>query len=136
VLTGAAVTTRVVFPGAAVATIGWLGLQAIGSVYVAHVVKGSSEAYGGFAVVVGLLSWLFLGAQVTLIAAEVNVVLARRLWPRALAGPLGPPDQRALRDAAKAEQSDPRQRIGVTFELEEEDPVDDGVETAEPHVPA
>ncbi len=116
VLTGAGVTTREVLPGAAVATIGWLALQALGGVYVAHVVKGSSQTYGGFAVVVGLLSWLFLGAQVTLIAAEVNVVLARRLWPRALSGRLGSADERALRDAAESEQRDRRQRIAVTFE--------------------
>lgn len=115
-LTAAPLTTRAVLPGAALAALAWLGLQALGSAYVAHVVKGSSDTYGGFAVVVGLLSWLFIGAQVTLVAAEVNVVLARRLWPRALTGRLGPADERALRDAAKSEQSDSRQRIGVTFE--------------------
>ena len=81
-LTSADVTTRSVFPGAAVAAVAWLVLQAVGGVYVANVVRGASETYGGFAVVVGLLSWLYLGAQVTLIAAEINVVLARRLWPR------------------------------------------------------
>lgn len=116
VLTAAPLTTRTVFPGACLAALAWLGLQALGGVYVAHVVKGSSETYGGFAIVVGLLSWLFVGAQVTLVAAEVNVVLDRRLWPRALAGPLGSPDERALRDAAKSAQSDPRERIVVTFE--------------------
>ena len=40
--------------------------------------------YGGLAVVIGLLSWLYLQAQVTLLAAEVDVVLARHLWPRSL----------------------------------------------------
>ena len=53
--------------------------------------------------------------QLTLIAAEVNVVLARRLWPRSIAGSLGPADRRALRDAVKAEQTDPQQRIAVRF---------------------
>jgi membrane protein len=115
-LTSADVTTRCVLPGAAVATIGWFALQAIGGIYVSHVVKGSTETYGTFAAVVGLLSWLYLGAQLTLIAAEVNVVLARRLWPRSIAGGLGPADQRALGDAVKAEQTNPQQRITVTFE--------------------
>ena len=115
-LTAATLTTRAVLPGAGVAALAWLGLQALGGAYVAHVVKGSSQTYGGFAVVVGLLSWLLIGAQVTLVAAEINVVLARRLWPRALTGRLGPADERVLRDAAKSEQSDPRQHIGVTFE--------------------
>jgi membrane protein len=114
-LTSADITTRSVLPGAAVATIGGLALQAIGGVYVSQVVKGASETYGGFAVVVGLLSWLYLGAQVTLIAAEINVVLARRLWPRSIAGGLQPADERALRDTVKAEQSDARQHIEVRF---------------------
>ena len=29
----------------------------------------------------GLLAWLFLQAELTLYAAEADVVLARRLWP-------------------------------------------------------
>ncbi len=116
VLTSADVTTRAVLPGAVVAAIGWLALQAIGGVYVARVVKGASETYGGFAVVVGLLSWLYLGAQLTLIAGEINVVLARRLWPRSMGATLGPADQRALEDAVKAEQSDDRLHITVSFE--------------------
>ena len=45
-LTSAEVSTRSVLPGAGVATIGWLVLQAIGGVYVSHVVKGSSQTYG------------------------------------------------------------------------------------------
>lgn len=126
VLTGADVSARTVLPGAVVATVGWLALQAVGGVYVAQVVKGSSETYGGFAVVVGLLSWLYVGTQLILIAAEVNVVLARRLWPRALTGGLGSADERALRDSAEAEQRDPRERITVTFESAA-DPSGEGV---------
>jgi hypothetical protein len=52
--------------------------------------------YGVFAVVIVLLSWLYLSSQLVLYAAEVSVVLARRLWPRSLlqqpadrAGPAG-----------------------------------------------
>jgi membrane protein len=116
-LPSADITTRAVLPGAIVAAIGWLALQAIGGVYVSQVVKGAGETYGGFAVVVGLLSWLYLGAQVTLIAAEINVVLAHRLWPRSIGAILGPADQRALEDALRAEQSDERMHIAVSFEV-------------------
>jgi membrane protein len=122
-LTSAAVTTRSVLPGAIVATVGWLALQAVGGIYVSRVVRGGSETYGGFAVVVGLLSWLYLGAQLTLITAEINVVLAHRLWPRSLAGELGPEDQRALGDAVMAEQTDPRVHITVTFDASTGSPV-------------
>ena len=114
-LTAAAVTTRQVLPGAVLATGFWLLLQAVGGVYLTNVLKGSSQTYGGFAAVVGLLAWLLIAAQITLIAAELNVVLARRLWPRSLAGALRPADERTLRDSAQAQQRDPRQHITVTF---------------------
>jgi uncharacterized BrkB/YihY/UPF0761 family membrane protein len=47
----------------------------------------ASATYGTFALVIGLLSWLYLASTVTLLAAELNVVRSRRLWPRSLAPP-------------------------------------------------
>jgi len=115
-LTTARVTTRQVLPGALVATGCWLGLQALGGVYVTHVLAGSSQTYGGFAAVVGLLSWLLIASELILITAELNVVLANRLWPRSLTGELLDADKQALRDSAHAAQLDPRQHITVSFE--------------------
>ena len=66
--------------------VGLWGLQLIGATYVGHVVKGASDVYGVFAVVFGLLVWIGLLARVTLLANEINVVLARRFWPRSLSG--------------------------------------------------
>jgi membrane protein len=134
-LTSAPVTTRSVLPGAAVAAIAWQALQAVGAIYVSQVVKGSSQTYGGFAVVVGLLSWLFLGAQVTLLSAEANVVLERRLWPRSISGSLEPADRHALRNAAVAEQCDPRERIAVTFEPASGTSRADAIDPAQADVP-
>ena len=114
-LTAAPVTTRQVLPGAVLATACWLLLQALGGVYVTQVLKGSSQTYGGFAAVVGLLAWLLIAAQITLMAAEVNVVLARKLWPRTLAGELRPADERTLRDSAQAGRRDRREHITVTY---------------------
>jgi hypothetical protein len=72
--------------------------------------------YGYFAVVLGLLSWLYLGSQVVLYAAEVNVVMARRLWPRSLLQPpLTTPDQRALVDLAKQQERRPEESVAVRF---------------------
>jgi len=127
-LTAAPVTTRQVLPGAVLATACWLLLQALGGIYVTQVLKGSSQTYGGFAGVVGLLAWLLIAAEITLMAAEVNVVLARKLWPRSLVGELRLADERTLRDAAKAEHRDRRQHITVTFEpphaLTDDEPVE------------
>ena len=115
-LTAAPVTIRQVLPGAVLATAFWLLLQALGGVYVTQVLKGSSQTYGGFAAVVGMLAWLLIAAEITLMAAEVNVVLARKLWPRSLTGDLLPADERTMRDSGEAAQRDRREHIRVTFD--------------------
>jgi membrane protein len=76
-----------VIPGAAVGAVAWTTLQAFGGYYVSHRLQGASEVYGTFAVVIGLLAWIFIGAQITLLAAEINVVRKRHLWPRSLVQP-------------------------------------------------
>lgn len=87
---------RDVVPGALIGATAWTVLCALGGGYVAHQLRGASQVYGTFAAVIALLTWIYLGAQVTLYAAEVNVVLRDRLWPRSLAGTLTDADRRAL----------------------------------------
>ena len=66
---------------------------------------------------IALLIWLHLGAQMTLFAAEINVVVARKLWPRSLFGdPLLPEDQKTLRALAKVEERSPVEQIDVQFQ--------------------
>ena len=72
--------------GAAAAAVGYEALQVVGSYYVNHVVRNASNAYGTFALVIGLLSWIYLLATVFLFAAETNVIATRHLWPRPLRG--------------------------------------------------
>lgn len=69
---------------AIVGGVGWTALQAIGGWYTNRLVENADKTYGTFAVVIGLLSWIFLQAQVFLYAAEVASVSSRRLWPRSL----------------------------------------------------
>jgi YihY family inner membrane protein len=83
-LTTEAVKTRDLLPGVIAAAIMWQILQHVGGLYVEHVVRHAKETSGLFAFVLGLLTWLYLGGQVTLLAAEINVVRARGLWPRKL----------------------------------------------------
>jgi len=75
-----------VWPGVALAAVCWTGLQLIGGLFVSHEVRGATPAYGTFALVLGLLVWINLGAVLTVLSAELNVVLHRRLWPRPLLG--------------------------------------------------
>jgi membrane protein len=114
-LTGPARPLRSLLPGATVAGVGLLALQAVGGWYVDRTVTGAGDTYGTFALVIGLLSWFWLVAHLLLLAAELNVVLRRRLWPRALAGELGPADRRALQRSAEACRRDRRQQIEVSF---------------------
>ncbi len=86
-LTPSAPRWRELLPGAVVAGFGWTALQAAGSILVDRQLRHSSELYGFFALVLGLIWWIFLGAQLTVYAAELNVVRSRRLWPRGLFGP-------------------------------------------------
>ncbi|HYI19376.1 MAG TPA: YhjD/YihY/BrkB family envelope integrity protein, partial [Solirubrobacteraceae bacterium] len=99
-LTGPPRTLRPLVPGVLVASAGSLALQAAGSWYVGYAIVDAGAVYGSFALVIGLVSWFWLGAHVLLVAAEVNAVLERRLWPRSLAGELTPADREALRVTA------------------------------------
>ncbi|MFT3863041.1 MAG: YhjD/YihY/BrkB family envelope integrity protein [Solirubrobacterales bacterium] len=88
-LTTDAVETRSLIPGVVVATIGWEILQVAGGWYISHEVKNASAVYGTFALVIGLLAWIHLGATFVVLGAETNVVRTRRLWPRSLLGGSG-----------------------------------------------
>ena len=67
--------------GAVIAAVVWQVLQVAGGYVVSHQLHRANELYGTFGVVLGLVAWLYLQAEATLWAAEVDVVLARRLWP-------------------------------------------------------
>ena len=43
-----------------------------------------TPVYGTFALVIGLLAWIHVGALFVVLGAEANVVRERRLWPRSL----------------------------------------------------
>jgi membrane protein len=107
---------RELLPGVTLATIGSLILQSIGGWYFDRTVNGASDTYGTFALVIGLLSWFWLGSHLVLVAAEVNVVLRRRLWPRSLTGDLEPADREAMRRNAEAARQDRRQEVVVRFD--------------------
>jgi YihY family inner membrane protein len=83
-LTTRDVTWRMLRGGAVSAAIAYELLQLVGGFYVGHVLKNASNTYGTFALVIGLLSWIYLAAHILLLVAEGNVVATKRLWPRGL----------------------------------------------------
>jgi membrane protein len=116
-LTAADISWRALLPGAIVAAVFWQLLQLLGGYYIEHLLKRTGPLYGVFALVLGLLAWLYLGAQMTIFAAEVNVVRARRLWPRSLFGePLTEADRRALTYSAEAEERVKEENVEVDFD--------------------
>ncbi len=117
VLTVAHVSWREVLPGAVVAAIAWTALLMLGSWFVDRQIRNASQVYGFFAIVIGLLAWISLAAQVFLLAAEINVVRARRLWPRSLiAPPLADEDKEVLASQAEEERARPEERVEVKFD--------------------
>ncbi len=116
-LTSIAPPWRRLIPGAVTAAIFWQLLQSLGGLYVSHTLKHTKPLYGIFAAVLGLLAWLYLGGQLTILAAEVNVVKFRKLWPRSFfADPLLEADRRALTDTAEIEERVAQENVEVSFD--------------------
>jgi YihY family inner membrane protein len=115
-LTPKGVPTPDLLPGAVVGGIAWTLLQILGT-YLVHHFLHSASAYGVFATVLGLLAWIFLATKITVYAAEINVVLARRLWPRSIVQPpLTEADRASMAMQALQNQRRQEQQIEVTFD--------------------
>ncbi len=115
VLTPKGVPVRQLLPGAIAGGLFWTLLQAVGAYLVHHYLR-SDSVYGVFATVLGLLGWIYFGVQATVYAAEINVVLARRLWPRAMVQPpLTEADRRSMALQALQNQRRPEQVVEVSF---------------------
>ncbi len=103
-------------------------LQYVGGALVDHTLRHASQVYGFFAMVLGLLAWIYLGSQLTVYAAEVNVVQHRRLWPRSVRAPLTPADREVLSQMVLKHRSRSDQRVSVDFDSERDT---DGVVAAD-----
>jgi len=121
VATARDVTFRQIAPGAVAAAVLWQLLQWFGSVYVIHVVKTASATNGVFALVLGLLAFLYLISTTLLLCATANVVAVDHLYPRALLTQftddveLTGGDRRTYIGQAKAQRAKSFQNIDVTF---------------------
>ncbi|WP_246036393.1 YihY/virulence factor BrkB family protein [Sinomonas susongensis] len=115
-------TVRQVLPGAVGAAVAWQLLQSVGPIYVAQVVRRASAMNGVFAVVLGLLAFLYVAAVAIVLCVEANVVRVDRLHPRALLTPftdqvdLTAGDRKSYARQAKAQRLKGFERIDVTFD--------------------
>jgi YihY family inner membrane protein len=115
ILTPKGVATRSLVPGAVAGGLAWTALQAAAALIVHHYLHTAS-VYGIFATVLVLYAWIYLGVQITVYAAEVNVVMTRRLWPRAIVQPpLTEADRASMALQALQNQRREEQDVAVTF---------------------
>lgn len=115
-LTSETLGWRDVILGAAIATGFWEGLQAVGGFYIRYILAHVVNLYSFFAIVIGLISWLFITMQLTLLAAEVNVVRKYKLWPRSITQPpLTDGDRRVFIRLAKMEVRRPEYNVATSF---------------------
>jgi YihY family inner membrane protein len=115
VLTPKGVPSRSLAAGAVAGGAGWTGLQAAGTIVVRHF-QSTNSVYGYFGTVLGLVAWLYLAVEVSVYAAEINVVLARRLWPRSIVQPpLTEADRASMALQALQNQRREEQDVKVSF---------------------
>jgi YihY family inner membrane protein len=96
-LTSKDVGIRDVLPGALLAGLSFWVLQEVSSFIISNRLQSAQSVYGTFATVIVMLWWFYLQAQITLLGAQLNVVLKERLYPRSLVGgPKTEADRRAL----------------------------------------
>ena len=115
---------RKVFPGAFFTALGWHLLERLGGIYVNDVLAKTSEVNGVFALTLGLIGLIYAASVIAVIGAELNSVIAHRLYPRSLlalftdsATDLTPADHRAYAMYAQAQRHKAAETIDVTFEL-------------------
>jgi membrane protein len=124
-------SVRDVVPGAIAAAVIWQLLQSFGIVYVRHVVKHASATNAVFAIVLGLLAFLYITATAVLLCVEINVVRVNRIYPRSLLTPftdsvtLTAGDRRSYSRQAKAQRSKGFQHVHVTFDPPSPEPEQD-----------
>jgi membrane protein len=111
-----------VLPGAMAAAVIWQLLQWFAAAYISHIVKSTSATNSVFAVVLGMLAFLYLVSVTLVLCAEINVVCVERLHPRALLTPftdnveLTDADRKTYTGRAKAERLKAFQRVDVSFD--------------------
>ncbi|MGH3916321.1 MAG: hypothetical protein ACRDTC_23370, partial [Pseudonocardiaceae bacterium] len=85
----------------------------------------ATATYGLFGIVLGLLTWIYLAALVVVLCTEINVVRAKKLWPRSLLTPftdnvqLTDADRRAYTSYVRSERHKGFQRVEVNFDQQD-----------------
>jgi YihY family inner membrane protein len=109
------VTTKHLLIQAGLTALAWQILQGLGSYLIERQLGSLGALYGSFAIVLGLLFWLYLVARVAAYAIEIDVVLTKKLWPRSISGRLTEADKKVLASLVDTEKRDRNQNIRTTI---------------------
>ncbi|MGZ6691915.1 MAG: YihY/virulence factor BrkB family protein [Solirubrobacteraceae bacterium] len=82
ILTERDVTTHDVMPGALLSGIAFFVLQELSTLIISRYLKNAQSTYGHFATVITILWWFYLQSMITLLGAQLNVVLKEHSYPR------------------------------------------------------
>ncbi len=102
---GRARRTRAVLPGAVLSGVAFFVLQEISALIVSHYLQNAQSTYGHFATVITILWWFYIQSIITLLGAQLNVVLAEGFYPRSLATDDQTPADRRVLEAYAAERA-------------------------------
>jgi YihY family inner membrane protein len=122
---------RFAAPGGFTVAVLWLALQYGGALYVTQVLAKAGPVNKTFGLVLGMIGLIYIAAVIGVLGMEINVVLARRLWPRALLTPftdnvdLTDADRRAYAGYARAQRHKGFEHVEVRF-LDRHGSVPDG----------
>jgi membrane protein len=122
ILIATPVSIRQIRAGAIAAAVIWQTLQLAGAVLLGDKLKGATATYGLFAIVLGLLAWVYVGSVTVVMCAEFNAVRLRGMWPRSLLAPFSDNpdltigDKRAYISYAKTELHKSFETIDVSFD--------------------
>jgi YihY family inner membrane protein len=84
ILTDRDITTRDVLPGAILSGVAFFVLQQLSALIISRYLKNAQSTYGHFATVITILWWFYLQSIITLLGAQLNVVLKEHYYPRSL----------------------------------------------------
>jgi uncharacterized BrkB/YihY/UPF0761 family membrane protein/flavin reductase (DIM6/NTAB) family NADH-FMN oxidoreductase RutF len=116
VLTARGPSVRSHLPGALIGGLGFTLLITIGSGLVQHQIRSSSQTYGQFGIVIGLVGFLFLLAKISLYAVELNSVIGRKRWPVHIGGEAAPEEPTTPNALGGGEDGDAALRTRPTAE--------------------
>ncbi|HLY48018.1 MAG TPA: YihY/virulence factor BrkB family protein [Solirubrobacteraceae bacterium] len=118
-LTDREVGFRDVLAGAVFSGIVFFILQELSAFIIARHLKSAQPTYGRFATVITILWWFYLQSVVTLLGAQLNVVLKERLYPRSLVqAPQTEADHRVLQAYAEERTYQPEETVRTKVEKE------------------